>query len=264
MAWSSALETAEPRAHVVQFYGDDDRFFIRNVTRYLSEGLKRRQGLLVVATPAHTEAFVLHLTSSQTPVHSAVERGGIVLLDAQATLDRIMAGGAPDPDRFRAVVGDALHRAAAAGGHGRVRAYGEMVGLLWAAGQVAAAIRLEEFWNELIARENFSLFCGYPIDVFGPEFQRPEVDAVLCAHSCLVPADRAFERAIDAALGDVLGPAADSVRLLLRSAFQSWEAMPRVELTAQWLRRNLPEQAGAVLERARQIGGELLARPRPA
>ena len=251
MGWSSVLETAGPRAHVLQFYGKDDRFFVRNVCRYLVEGLKRREGLVVVATPAHADAFLLHLTKADSSVSHAMAAGRIAILDAQTTLDQIMVAGAPHPDRFRSVVGGALREVAASAGYGRVRAYGEMVGVLWSGGQVAAAIELEKCWNELLESDNCSLFCGYPIDVFGPELQKVEVDAVMCAHTHFVPADREFEAAIDTALGEVLGPTADSVRLLLRSAFLSWESIPRVEVVALWLWRNLPDRAAAILDRAR-------------
>jgi hypothetical protein len=252
MAWSSVVETAGPRAHLVQFYGEDDRFFVRNVCRYLSEGLRRRQGLLVVATPAHTEAFALQLANAG-PSAAAMRDGRVVFLDAQQTLDEIMAAGEPDPARFESVIGDPMRELQARTGGGRVRAYGEMVGLLWTAGRVDAAMKLEECWNGLLSSENCSLFCGYPIDVFGPEFQQAEVDTVMCAHTHFVPADREFETVIDTALGEVLGPRADSVRLLLKSAFLSWEAIPRVEVIVLWLRRNLPEHASAILDRARVL-----------
>ena len=44
-----------------------------------------------------------------------------------------------------------------------VRAYGEMVALLWDDGLVNAAIQLEAMWNELGRAHSFSLFCGYPV-----------------------------------------------------------------------------------------------------
>src|SRR5688572_29870747 len=136
MAWSSVLEAAESRAHVVQFYGADDRFYFHNVCRYLSEGVKRREGLVVVATPAHAQAFALHLTGTGPLAVTALQEGRVAFLDAHSSLDEIMAGPDPDQDRFEAVIGAALRQVAARSDHRRVRAYGEMVGLLWSSGQV--------------------------------------------------------------------------------------------------------------------------------
>ena len=40
--------------------------------------------------------------------------------------------------------------------------FGEMVWLLWDAGQVNAAIEVETLWNELGHQYPFSLLCAYP------------------------------------------------------------------------------------------------------
>jgi hypothetical protein len=54
---------------------------------------------------------------------------------------------------------------AAAGAGGRpVRAFGEMVALLWDDGLVSDAVRLETMWEELGGKHPFSLFCGYRTD----------------------------------------------------------------------------------------------------
>jgi anti-sigma regulatory factor (Ser/Thr protein kinase) len=42
-----------------------------------------------------------------------------------------------------------------------VRAYGEIVDLLWQAGNVQGTIELERLWNELISELDFTLLCGY-------------------------------------------------------------------------------------------------------
>ena len=66
---------------------------------------------------------------------------------------------------------------------GSVRAFGEMVGLLWVDGQRSAATRLEEYWNELLSGSTLSLFCAYPIDVFNGGSENAGLEAVLCAHT---------------------------------------------------------------------------------
>ncbi|MGH3173513.1 MAG: ATP-binding protein, partial [Streptosporangiaceae bacterium] len=45
-----------------------------------------------------------------------------------------------------------------------VRAFGEMVALLWDDGLVNDAVQLEAMWEELGGRYPFSLFCGYRAD----------------------------------------------------------------------------------------------------
>lgn len=79
-----------------------------------------------------------------------------------------------------------------------------------------------------------------------------------------MPADPDFESAIDLAIGEIMGRRADSVRLLLRSALLSWEGIPKVEVIVLWLRRNLPEQADTILDRARGRVAASAASPRAA
>ena len=43
-----------------------------------------------------------------------------------------------------------------------MRAFGEMVALLWAQGRNGATLRLEHLWNELIEEQALALFCAYP------------------------------------------------------------------------------------------------------
>jgi hypothetical protein len=131
-----------------------------------------------------------------------------------------------------------------------------MVGILWKAGQFAAAIRLETFWNKLLRRSSASIFCGYPIDIFASDFNVEAVDALLCAHTHVLPAgsSETVESAVHRALDEVLGPKADEVRPrmdLHRPA--AWAKIPKAEGNILWVRNNLPTLADEILARARQF-----------
>jgi hypothetical protein len=246
------LDRLTAEEHVVQLYGRDDRLLTRNVGRYLEEGLKRGDGLLVIATPEHRSSLARCL-SNQTSYSSAVLEGRLVFLDAAATLNRLVINGTPEADRFDTVVGEAVRTVRSNAGHSGVRAHGEMVGLLWKSGHAAAAIRLEELWNELLKASDVSLFCAYPIDVLSPDFEAGNIDALLCAHTHLVPVDVALEDAVNRALDEVLGAAAEEIRSRTQEPHRpSWAAIPAAESTVLWLRNNLPESAAEILERVRQ------------
>ena len=234
------LDHVDPEEHLVQLYGKDDRLLTRNISRFLAEGLRRGDGLLAIASPEHSGSVARQLR--QEPGYAkAVLEGRLVFLDAQATLDRLMVAGQPDRARFDSVIGDALAGVQARAGHSGIRAYGEMVGLLWMAGERAAAVRLEEFWNSLLHASNISLFCAYPIDVFGDEFQVEHVDALLCAHTHMVPIDDDLEFALNRAMNEVLGDRVASLRALIKANHRpSWGEVPRSEAIILWLRNNLP------------------------
>jgi hypothetical protein len=246
------LDGVEPEQHVIQLYGSDDRLLARNVARYLSEGLKRGDGLLVIAGAEH-RCTLSSLLRAEPGYSRAVLDGRLVFLDAEGTLDRFMVEGSPDPVLFRSVIGAALQGVRSRAGHTGVRAYGEMVGSLWKEGQRAAAVRLEELWNDLLKQSDVSLFCAYPIDILGTDFEPGTVDPLLCTHTHLLPLDPVLEEALDQAMTDVLGPRADDIRRLIQSNHRpSWAAIPRGEAVVLWLRNNLPDSADQILSRARE------------
>jgi KaiC/GvpD/RAD55 family RecA-like ATPase len=182
-SWSELLDRAAPEEHVVQLYGSDDQLLTRNVSRYLAEGLKRGDGLVVIATREHADAVTLQLVAANADAVSASRDGRLVMLDAQQTLDRFLVDGQPDQYLFRSIVGGVLQEVRRRSSTGRIRAFGEMVGLLWLAGERAAAARLEEYWNELLVGSTCSLFCAYPIDIFDGGAPVSGLDAILCAHT---------------------------------------------------------------------------------
>jgi hypothetical protein len=147
------------RDHVVQFY-DGDGYLVERVGGYLREAVLGDGVAVVIATAAHRAAVEARLADAGVDVAAAVGRGAYLAFDAEETLGRFMSGGRPDSAGFEEAVGALI--AAAVQHGGPVRAYGEMVALLWEDGFLGAAIELEALWNELGNRYPFSLFCAYP------------------------------------------------------------------------------------------------------
>lgn len=239
--------------HLVQLYGEDLTALARAVCPFIIDGLARGEGVLVLASAAHREALAARLDAEAAATVGAVAAGRLVFLDAADTLTRIMADGAPDERRLDEVLGGVLCSLRDRSARSRVRVYGEMVGLLWAAGEPEAAVRLEAIWNAMLGREPMDVFCGYPIDAFAEEADAERLHPILCAHTELVGADGGLDRAIDRAMDELLGAdEAGRVRATVAaSAPPSWGAMPRAEATMLWLRSNLRERAGEIVERAR-------------
>ena len=100
------------------------------------------------------------------------------MLDAQDTLDKFMVDGKPDAAAFKEVVGAAIDRLCWFSGETVVRAYGEMVDVLWRSGNCDGAIQLELLWNDLAKQYSFSLLCGYAMGPFMKQTGRAEVCAV--------------------------------------------------------------------------------------
>jgi hypothetical protein len=247
--WNDLLDDSPPERHLVQCYGDEAPL-IRNVTRYFAEGLQRGEGALAIATPEHRLALVACLNGGGVDAAAAERQGQLQLLDAQEVLDRILVDGEPDAAAFDRAVRPAVSRVRN-GARTGVRAYGEMVGLLWSAWRFAGAVRLEALWNRLLVSEAISLFCAYPIDVMGPDFDPALVHAILCAHTHLVPAAEDLYPSLDRALEEVVGPG-DRWQPPRYAGDPRWAALPPTEAKILWIRGNLPNEADRILARARR------------
>ena len=145
--------------HVVQFYGHEEELADR-VAGYLLGALQHDGVAVVIATAAHRRAFEARLTRAGVDVAAAARAGTYWTLDAGDAVRTLTAGGQLDRGAFDRVIGRLI--ADAGQGERPVRAYGEMVALLWDAGLVNDAVQLEEMWNSLGLTRSFSLFCSYP------------------------------------------------------------------------------------------------------
>jgi anti-sigma regulatory factor (Ser/Thr protein kinase) len=159
MTGGQAGQFAAERQHVVQFYAADDELVTR-AGEFVRTGLQAGERVIVVATGEHCRAFAAYLAAAGAELASARGGGDLVWLDAATLLDRLVAGGRPDPATFDAVIGGLIGQTA----DRPVRVFGEMVAVLWNAGQIGAAIELEALWNGLAERLSFFLFCAYRAD----------------------------------------------------------------------------------------------------
>jgi MEDS: MEthanogen/methylotroph, DcmR Sensory domain len=145
--------------HVVQFYGHEEELADR-VAGYLLGALQADGVAVVIATAVHRRAFEGRLTRAGVDLTAAALAGTYLTLDAGDAVRALTTGGQLDRGAFDRVIGRLI---ADAGQGGRlVRAYGEMVALLWDAGLVNDAVQLEEMWGSLGLTHSFSLFCSYP------------------------------------------------------------------------------------------------------
>jgi hypothetical protein len=253
--WQRALDWAQPERHFVQFYRSDEPLLNRTVGRFFWDGLLRGDTLVAIATPERRECLVNQLVRLGADVASAIEERQLVLIDGEELLAEFMVNGQPDWERFQSSIANVLGRLRPSDPDAVIRAYGEMVGILWQAGNRAAAIRLEEHWNRLLHRGGVLLFCGYPIDILDNDDHCDDLEAVLCNHTHVMPAaaDNSLHLAVNRAMDELLGTEADAVRGRIEAQSAATETVvPAAEGSILWLVKNLPKEAAAILDRARK------------
>ena len=78
--------------HFVQFYEKDD-FLIDSLCRFVTDGLKANETVVVVATDDHLNSLNLRLSERSLDVVAAITTGNYVPLSAEATLAELKSNG---------------------------------------------------------------------------------------------------------------------------------------------------------------------------
>ncbi|HTX62873.1 MAG TPA: MEDS domain-containing protein [Acidimicrobiales bacterium] len=177
-----AMHEVEPGSHLVHFYATDDAL-ASSVAGYLVGGQEKGEAVLLIAEPAHLGAMCAALRALGVDPDAGPEYG-IHLFDASATLAMFMDGGRPVPERFADTVGNLVQSVLPV--RPGVRAYGEMVELLWREGNAAGALALEELWNELARDFPVTLYCAYRDALVAGTSGSTLVDAACRLHSAVV------------------------------------------------------------------------------
>ena len=166
--WDRLLTEAGPRDHVVQLYQDQD-FLNRAVCRFAAAALANGEGVILVPTVKHWNAFRPRLIAEGVEVEAAQKRGQLTIVDADETLPRFMHDGMPDSPVFLGLAADVVTRARAGNRFPKVRWWGEMVNILWERGDVAASMNLEDLFDQLAQKHDIAIFCSFLMDNFNGE-----------------------------------------------------------------------------------------------
>jgi hypothetical protein len=248
--WPELLREPAAGDHFVQIW-DDEAFLCEAAAEYIGTGLRRGEAAIVVASPSHRAAFVTRMEAHGVAARAALRRGRLVLLDAEETLARFTPGGMPDWQAFHALAGGLIAKLRLE--YPAVRAFGEMVDVLWQRGERAAAMRLEEFWTDLARLQTFSLLCAYRMDNLDAAAYRGPLECVCKGHTHLIPARdyHRFNDVVMQASEEVLDTPLAQMLLSLSERHRPETAMPRGQATLIWLQHNMPRTAEKVLAQVR-------------
>ncbi len=147
-------------SHAVLFF-DEEADRLREVVAYTVAGWQAGEHVLLALT-AELKQSVTDALPAQ--LRAQAERDDrLTILDAQRAIGLLVIDGALDRNAFAQLVArDVREKHARTGG---LRVYGEMVTVLWARGDVVAALELEDAWNELQRELAFTTLCAYPVSL---------------------------------------------------------------------------------------------------
>ena len=253
--WGRLLADAGPRDHIVQLY-QDQQFLNRAVCRFAAAAIANGEGVILVPTSAHWEAFRPRLEAEGVDVKAAQGRGQLTVFDADELLPQFMRDSMPDAPVFLGLAGDVISRARGADRYPKVRWWGEMVNILWERGDVAASMSLEDQFDQLAHEHEIAIFCSFVMDNFNGEVHSRMLPRLGENHSHLIPVEdyARLELAVSDALREIVG--SDEARVLegrLLDGHPTQFHMPRPQALLLALRQSLPVIADAVLRRSHTL-----------
>jgi len=144
--------------HVVQVY-DNDVIFIDTLTGFVETAIRSNENAIIIATDRHLTALEARLESRGHKIETLILEHRFIPVSAEETLHEFFINGTLDESRFIKVISGLLQHAK--GNQKKLRAFGEMVAILWAQGNKEATLQLEHLWDKLCKQDVFSLYCAY-------------------------------------------------------------------------------------------------------
>ena len=170
--------------HDVTFYSDDQRF-LNELAQFVAGALKSGSSAVIAATESHREGLLSRLRIHDPNIGAAMEQRRYIAVDAAHTLSTFMVNSMPDRGLFMKTFGNLVHSAAKASksGNSHVSVFGECMHLICAEGNAEAAIRMEEFGNELTRTHDADVLCGYFTSYSHPGMEGHIYQRICAAHS---------------------------------------------------------------------------------
>lgn len=166
--------------HIVQLF-DAPRSLADAVSHFLIEGRTLGQQLLVIARASHWALIEGYLERRGVRTDDPAAR--ITFVDARTLRSQITRRGLLDPGRMHHAIGSIVDRLVAQ--PGGLRVYGELVELFAEEGNFEAATTVEDFWNHLQTRHEFTLLCGYSAAHFADPGHAQHLKDVCSRHTCV-------------------------------------------------------------------------------
>jgi hypothetical protein len=175
-----------PYDHVVQIY-EDKEIFMDTLVGFVGNGINSGDCVVVIAKSENLQALNQQLKAHAIRVDTLISEDQYIPLDAEEVLSGFMVNDWPDESLFLRFVYSIIERARAK--NRELKAFGEMVAMLWEQGHYGATVHLEHLWNKICAQEPFCLFCAYPKSGFTQD-PNESIKKICATHSRVIAGDK--------------------------------------------------------------------------
>lgn len=173
-------DESELHRHVVTFQPDDESL-TAEYERFAASSLRAGKSVIAVCDAARRRELARRFTAQHIDIDALAAADRYIAIDPSDVVTPLMVDGMPDDTLFWKAAITLIGRAARASrlSPPAVAAFGDAAPGLWRAGQVDAAVRLEQLWDEFIQVFNVEVVCGYAMDWLGDP--PPDAHQRLCA-----------------------------------------------------------------------------------
>lgn len=173
--------------HTIQIYSNDN-FFLDTLEGFAKTGFLNGESVVMIGSDQHLMALNERLKAAGFDLAALKASDQFIPIEANEALSHFLVNDWPQEDLFNAFITRVINRARY--NNRRVRAFGEMVAVLWERGLAGATVQLEKLWCQLHDhdRNSFALYCAYPKSGFtqGP---RESIDKICSMHSRMINGD---------------------------------------------------------------------------
>ena len=163
----------------------DQTVKINSVAQYVAKGLSNGEAVAIIARPSLRKALVDFLVKQGFDVQSFKDQGQIKFLDADFLLSSLWIDNGIDIEAFEKLVADPLKVMKLT--YDKIRIFGEMVDVLWQKGAYDGAMQLEDRWNDLFKKIEFSLLCTYSFNHLDPSTYDEALERICRCHTHHIP-----------------------------------------------------------------------------
>lgn len=120
-----------PCDHVIQIY-ENDGIFLDALAGFVGGGINSGECCIVIATDNHLRALESRLASYGIQINDLISENRYMPVNAHEMLSKFMIKGWPDEMLFNKTISELIHKGSF--NDRRIRAFGEMVAILWGEG----------------------------------------------------------------------------------------------------------------------------------
>lgn len=170
-----------PCDHLLQIYESDD-IFLHGLEGFTATGFLNGDAVILIGTDMHISAVEEKL-KDKFDLEALKLSGQYIPYDVEEALSKFINNNEVDELKFREFISSLVARAKDGGR--TVRAFGEMVAILWGQGNRKATIKLEQMWSDICQSDIVCLYCAYPQSGFSQD-ANDSFDQICSHHTKMV------------------------------------------------------------------------------